>query len=95
MKMFDRAAYCKGASALQALRAKMAELAGVADDRKKSLDLFLKLGRVIFQEYRFRLLGSDDLPGFLKKELPSLLSGVAQADIDKAVDEWQTQWLPN
>ena len=80
---------------MHALRSTMADLAGVPEDREKSLELFLDLSRGIYQEYRFELLGSQELTGFLKRELPALLVGVARSDIERAVDEWQAEWLPD
>ncbi len=94
MAIFNGVPYCRGASALHALRATIAGLVGVPDDRERSLDLFLRLARRIYQEYRFKLLGSDDLAVFLKRELPALLNGVARSEIDRAIDAWQAEWLP-
>jgi aminopeptidase N len=98
MKIFDNTAYCKGASAIRDLRARLALEIGKPEDDILERQLFYNLMNQLFHTYKFRRLGSEDLPVFLRQSLPSAFARIGHnipaPQIDALVSAWQQQWLP-
>lgn len=97
LTIFDDTAYCKGASAVAAMREMLAKLAKVEMRSAAERKIFWQYSRRLFEAHKFQRLGSLALVQYMRAQMKDFLAEhditVTQAAVDEAVDRWQGTWL--
>lgn len=97
MAIFDNVAYCKGAAALHDLRLEIAKLTGKESDMDGSREIFLKVMKNLYQDYKSKLLGSREMIIYLNKNLKNILLEnniiVTNSQVSDLVSQWKMKWF--
>jgi len=97
LDIFNDTPYCKGAAAIADLRATIESLARDAGKSDKGRDGFLLVMRHLYENFRFKRLGSDSLIKFLRENMKNSLAelkiNTTSDTVERALSAWQKKWF--
>ncbi len=97
-EIFDNAPYVTGASSLHALRMKINNACLFTPKSNEDYNAIFNVIKSIYQNYKYRPLGTNELITFLRYSLgPTLASKahclISQKDIDTMINHWSFDWF--